>query len=466
MSVLFPIDTLIARDRQRPVRIAVVGDAMEDVWVRGTLATCADGCTALKVTERYSLPGGAANAAGQLVHWNAEPFLVAAIDEPGRISGKERWGFADDFCFPGRRVTRKTRYVTDAGQTILRIDQDADAEPLLGALGEWIGQELNGGDWQGVLLSDYAKGLLHSESVRLIIEACRRQEIPVVADAKQHPWAYRDAVLQFNEAYADRFSLQLHAPHHYPGLVRTRGPLAPGVWTPAAAGWRWLDERPEVRCVNHVGAGDCFAAHLTLALAHGLELPAAAKIAHAAGRVFVQHAPARPPWPHEIRRDLDPVRGKILSEADAGRLRSSLKGKRVVANGVFRLPHAGHAWLLDWARRQGDVLIVLVNDDSSASEHMAAHPHRRGGYVLPLPERARLLASMAAVDWVVPFSAPTPEAVLAELGADVLVKGHEYAGTTVPGAGLVGEVRFAPESPEPRHASHLVADITRAEVLR
>ena len=64
-------------------------------------------------------------------------------------------------------------------------------------------------------------------------------------------------------------------------------------------------ELPKVNCINHVGAGDCFGAHLVLALMYGFSLEDAATIAHSAGRVYVQHLHNRPPLPEEIEEDLE-----------------------------------------------------------------------------------------------------------------------------------------------------------------
>jgi sugar/nucleoside kinase (ribokinase family) len=59
--------------------------------------------------------------------------------------------------------------------------------------------------------------------------------------------------------------------------------------------------------VNHVGAGDCFAAHLTLALAYGFSLKEAAGLAHSAGRVYVQSFHNHPPFPTDIAADMSTV---------------------------------------------------------------------------------------------------------------------------------------------------------------
>jgi D-beta-D-heptose 7-phosphate kinase/D-beta-D-heptose 1-phosphate adenosyltransferase len=124
----------------------------------------------------------------------------------------------------------------------------------------------------------------------------------------------------------------------------------------------------------------------------------------------------------------------------------------VFANGCFRIPHTGHAQLCNWARQQGDVLVVGVNDDASVAN---LRPRQR---CLPLDERATMLASLASVDWVVPFSEPDPCVIMRELKPDVLCKGAEYAGQQVPGSTLASEVRFMPEELCKRHATSLLGD--------
>ena len=48
-----------------------------------------------------------------------------------------------------------------------------------------------------------------------------------------------------------------------------------------------------------------------------------------------------------------------------------------------------------------------------------------------------MLAGLAAVDWVVPFSGDTPEALLTLLKPDVLVKGGDYSIDEVVGADII-----------------------------
>jgi len=97
------------------------------------------------------------------------------------------------------------------------------------------------------------------------------------------------------------------------------------------------------------------------------------------------------------------------------------------ANGAFDLLHVGHVRYLDAARREADRLIVAVNDD--ASIRRLKGPNRP---VLPAADRAELVASLRAADYVVIFPEPTVAPLLELLKPDVHCKGTDYTVDTVP----------------------------------
>jgi rfaE bifunctional protein nucleotidyltransferase chain/domain len=102
--------------------------------------------------------------------------------------------------------------------------------------------------------------------------------------------------------------------------------------------------------------------------------------------------------------------------------------KRVVlANGCFDLVHVGHVRYLVDARSRGDCLVVALNSDDSVRALKGA-----GRPILPLAERAELLAALRCVDYVTSFAEPTLEATLRVLRPDVHAKGTDYALSTVP----------------------------------
>lgn len=138
-------------------------------------------------------------------------------------------------------------------------------------------------------------------------------------------------------------------------------------------------------------------------------------------------------------------RSKIISRSHARTLRTQMRsqGKRVVfTNGCYDLMHAGHVSGIEFARRQGDVLFLGVSSDVSVRANKG--PDRP---IIPDQERARLLASLEAVDYVILFDEKDVLPLIEEMTPDILVKGADRAGEVV-GQDFVeqhgGEVRLAP----------------------
>src|SRR6266513_394200 len=99
----------------------------------------------------------------------------------------------------------------------------------------------------------------------------------------------------------------------------------------------------------------------------------------------------------------------------------------VFANGCFDTLHVGHIRYLEGARREGDIVVVGVNDDSSVR-----NLNGPGRPILDQKARAHLVAALRAVDYVVLFSEASVEALLEELRPDVHAKGTDYTAETVP----------------------------------
>jgi len=115
---------------------------------------------------------------------------------------------------------------------------------------------------------------------------------------------------------------------------------------------------------------------------------------------------------------------KILDRASmkAERQRLREQGRTVAfTNGCFDLLHAGHVDLLAFSREQGDVLVVGMNSDASVRRIKGEDRP-----VLPQDDRARLLAALEAVDYVVIFEEDRVDDLVAEVLPDVLVKGADW----------------------------------------
>jgi rfaE bifunctional protein nucleotidyltransferase chain/domain len=104
------------------------------------------------------------------------------------------------------------------------------------------------------------------------------------------------------------------------------------------------------------------------------------------------------------------------------------RGQTIVfANGCFDTLHVGHVRYLEGARREGDILVVGVNADSSVCSLKGP-----GRPILDEAARAQLVAALRSVDYVVLFPEPNVESLLADLLPDVHAKGTDYTVDTVP----------------------------------
>ena len=126
---------------------------------------------------------------------------------------------------------------------------------------------------------------------------------------------------------------------------------------------------------------------------------------------------------------------KLCDRAQAPERVNALRaaGPVVFTNGVFDVLHRGHATYLAQARALGGSLVVALNSDASA-KRLGKGPDR------PLNhehDRAQLIAALASVSLVTWFDEDTPEALIAQLRPDVLVKGGDYDMQTLPETRLV-----------------------------
>jgi len=113
---------------------------------------------------------------------------------------------------------------------------------------------------------------------------------------------------------------------------------------------------------------------------------------------------------------------------EIARVSGARASRRVVlANGCFDLLHVGHVRYLEDARARGDLLVVALNTDDSV--RALKGPSRP---LLPLAERAEVVAALRCVDYVTSFGEADLAATLRALRPDVHAKGTDYTVDSVP----------------------------------
>jgi D-beta-D-heptose 7-phosphate kinase/D-beta-D-heptose 1-phosphate adenosyltransferase len=466
--------SVAAVDAIRGKRVLVIGEAILDAYITGHVdRLCREApVPILNVGQWADAAGGAANAAANVRSLGGEPIFVSvtgADAEGARLRAALASAGVDDgfvLARPERSTLSKQRLLA-GDQMLLRFDSGS-TEPVADEGVADLLEALEAGHARAdaVLVSDYGYGVL-TEVVRdALAELQARRPVPLVVDARDLPIYARCRPAAVKPNYAEAAQLLGERELH----DSTARPVQMG-----AAGERLLERtgarivaltldrdgtiafeagRPAyrtyataARSARAAGAGDTFAATLALGLAVGLDVPTLAELASAAASVVVTRDGTSTCGANELRALLATVRGKRIdgTGALAERIaRERAAGRRIVfTNGCFDILHRGHVTYLNRAKALGDVLVVAVNDDATVRALKG-----RDRPINPLEDRLGVLEALSCVDVVVPFSEPTPAALIEAARPDVFVKGGDYTRDRLPEAELVehlgGEVRLLP----------------------
>lgn len=124
---------------------------------------------------------------------------------------------------------------------------------------------------------------------------------------------------------------------------------------------------------------------------------------------------------------------KNLILSDFLKLKPSFSNQQIVfTNGCFDLLHPGHIYLLQEAKKLGDLLVVGINSDLSIK--------RLKGLNRPiesLTTRINHLAQLDCVDYIIAFEEDTPIHLIEKINPNILLKGGDYTKASIVGAELV-----------------------------
>jgi len=441
--------------------VVVVGDVMLDRYLLGGTGRISPEAPVpvVHVQETDDRPGGAANVAVNLARLGVNTTLLGVVGQDDEAKALESallersidCHFTTSTDWP---TITKTR-VQSRGQQLIRLDREASIGPESSQLTQLLKAHLR--NTHAVILSDYGKGSLGD--VAAMIAACRDAGVPVFVDPKGAEFAkYRGATLLTPNQ--GEFEAVAGMSETDEGLVGCAAALildldlAALLVTRSEKGMLLLEDGGDPEFLSTrarevfdvTGAGDTVIAVLAAALASGESLKSAAQLANLAAGLVVGKIGAASVTPSELRVALH-QRGQggrgLVSETDLKSLVDEARErdeKIVMTNGCFDVLHAGHVGYLEEAKSLGDRLIVAINDDDSV-RRLKGDPRP----INELQDRMSVLAGLAAVDWVVPFSEDTPLDAIRTVLPDVLVKGGDYQADEIAGSKDVlqggGEVR-------------------------
>lgn len=281
------------------LRILVVGDIMLDQYLDGTVERMSPEAPVpiLDVYQTRSQLGGAANVAANVASLGARAYLLGHVgdDMSGQIVKNLLALHQVTFIplsVPDRQTTVKTRLVSNH-QQMIRFDQETQTP--IPEIEKGMELALRRMTFNGIILSDYDKGVLTPDSIAFFREI--QSDIPIIIDPKHRNfWEYHgftaitpnlaEALRATEETDYQRASEQIQRMLKPQQLLLKRGEqgmiLIEG---------EQIHEIPahHIEVADVTGAGDTVIATYTLGLASGLTALESARLANLAASISVQH---------------------------------------------------------------------------------------------------------------------------------------------------------------------------------
>jgi D-beta-D-heptose 7-phosphate kinase/D-beta-D-heptose 1-phosphate adenosyltransferase len=442
--------------------VLVVGDAMLDIYIEGTVDRISPEAP-VPVMRRQRVretPGGAANVAANIVGLGGTAHLVSVAGADGEgdrlAAALAGTGVTFDLVRTDTRpTTTKTRFVSGQNQ-LLRLDSEEVApvsQSCEAQMAAAIAAHIEG--CRVVVLSDYRKGLLTDALLAQIMALAAAHRVSVIVDPKRTDFTgYKGAAflkpnlaelaaataLPVGSDSEVEQAASVLAERTGAGILVTRSGAGMSLVRSGKAALHMHAHAHEVYDVT--GAGDTVIAAFAVALASGRTPESAMAFANVAGGVAVSHPGTAIVRADELEAERAlltdeelAAKGAIVDGETAARLRQVWKRQGLVVgftNGCFDLVHPGHIALLREAGKACDRLIVGLNSDASV--------RRLKGVTRPIQSelaRAAVLGAIDHVNLVVIFESDTPYELIKSLAPDLLVKGADYKIEEIVGADLV-----------------------------
>ena len=446
-------------------KLLVIGDLIIDQYLWGNCERISPEAPVqiVNIDNENTLLGGAGNVVNNLKTLGAKVDVISVVGD-GKDSDALK-ALLDDIGVDTKylitqknRITSKKSRIIASQQQVVRYDHESNEEidiksqNLILDIVKKIAK-----DYEGVLLSDYGKGVLTKKLTHSVIKTANGYNKKVLVDPKGLDYSkYKGAYLltpNIKEASeATQINIKDNASLTKAIIqIKTECELDVSIITLSEQGIAIYDNNlrthPTVtrEVFDVTGAGDTILASLGFALACEYEIDNAVKFSNLAAGVVVCKIGSSTATLNEIieyesslNKSSSDEHIKTLNEIAVLSKELKARGKKIVfTNGCFDLLHAGHVRYLETAKSFGDVLIVGLNSDQSVSTLK--------GNNRPINtqlDRAYLLAALEVVDYVVIFDEGTPYNLIKAIKPVTLVKGGDYKDKEVVGQDIVDELEL------------------------
>ena len=451
--------------RDKTPNILVIGDLMIDHYLWGKCERISPEAPVqvVAIEKETSVLGGAGNVIHNLKSLGAEVEVISVIGddenakELNRLLVKIGIDNQNIFIQNGRNTSKKSRIIASQ-QQVIRYDKES-TEDISTSIQEKIINNFKNSflKYDIIILSDYGKGVLTDNLTQTLIEISKKNGKKVLVDPKGNDYSKykgatlltpnkKEAIEASNIDIVDESSL-LKAIK----TLKNSCELEVSLVTLSEDGIAIYDDKlrthPTVarEVFDVTGAGDTVISSLAFAMASGYNIDEAVKFSNLAAGVVVGKIGSATATLDEIieyesslNKSTSDYHIKTIDEIRTLSKNLKVRGKKIVfTNGCFDILHVGHVKYLEEAKSYGDILILGLNSDVSV--------RRLKGSSRPVnteDDRAYILASLEAVDYVVKFEEDTPYELIKAVKPHILVKGGDYRGKEVIGQDVADELRL------------------------
>jgi D-beta-D-heptose 7-phosphate kinase/D-beta-D-heptose 1-phosphate adenosyltransferase len=455
---------LIELKNKQP-NILVIGDLMIDHYLWGKCERISPEAPVqvVAIEKETAVLGGAGNVINNLSALGAKVSVLSVIGHDNNAEELKTMLSEIDVNIEslveeeGRYTSKKSRIIASQ-QQVVRYDKESTDDISEASQVKIVENfKANIVSYEMVLLSDYGKGVLTKKLTRKLIDIANEHNKKVLVDPKgdnytKYSGAYlltpnkKEAIEASRVEIKDEKTL-LEAIRK----IKDECLLDVSLITLSEDGIAIYDEmlrkHPTVarEVYDVTGAGDTVIASLGFSLACGYRIDKAVKFSNLAAGVVVGKIGSATATLNEIieyesslNKSTSDSHIKTLEEITLLSEELKKRGKKIVfTNGCFDILHVGHVKYLEEAKSYGDILILGLNSDESVS--------RLKGPTRPVnteDDRAYILASLEAVDYVVKFYNDTPYELIKAVQPHILVKGGDYEGKEVVGQDIADELRL------------------------
>ena len=446
-------------------KLLVIGDLMIDHYLWGSCERISPEAPVqvVNITSESAVLGGAGNVINNLNALGAQVDVISVIggceisDELKVLLGDI--GVDTQYLITQKdRITSKKSRIIASQQQVVRYDRESTDEINSESQKEvLVAFERIIANYDGVLLSDYGKGVLTKGLTSALITIANENNKKVLVDPKGLDYSkYKGAFLLTPNKKEASEATQINIKDEASltqaiTQLKAQCDLNVSLITLSEQGVAIYDDKlrthPTVarEVFDVTGAGDTVLASLGFALACNYEIDDSVEFANLAAGVVVGKIGSATATLNEIieyesslNKSTSDEHIKTLSEITTLSEELKARGKKIIfTNGCFDILHAGHVRYLETAKSYGDVLILGLNSDRSVTSLKG-----EGRPINTQLDRAYILAALEAVDYVVVFDEDTPYDLIKAVKPHVLVKGGDYEGKQVVGQDIANELKL------------------------